>query len=124
MQSRADNQENQNEGQVSDTTIASFKIFHFLIETRKAAGFKSLQVNCWEIDQVALKYQIVFFDKTCKKKVEQRKSKHHHQILHIRISVGSKLQVFPNKNRKDEQHYFLEFSSDLLLLNFFFSWYL
>ena len=121
MQSRADNQENQNERQVSDKTIAGFKIFHFLIETRKATGFKSLQVNCREIDQVTLKYQIIFFDKTCKKKVEHRKSEHHHQILHIRTSLGSKFQIFLNKNRKDEQHHFLEFSSDLLLLNFFFS---
>ena len=41
MQTKADNQVNQNEG-----------CFYLLIETKKANGFRSLRVNCHEIYQV------------------------------------------------------------------------
>ena len=37
------------------------------LNTRKATGFKSPQINCWKINQVAPKWQIYFMDKTCKK---------------------------------------------------------
>ena len=37
------------------------------LNTRKATGFKSPQINCWKINQVAPKWQIYFLDKTCKK---------------------------------------------------------
>ena len=35
---------------------------------RKATGFKSLRMNCFEINQVTSKCQIDFLDKTCKKR--------------------------------------------------------
>ena len=35
--------------------------------TRKATGFKSLQLNCWEINQETAKCQIVFWAKLAKK---------------------------------------------------------
>ena len=53
MQTKADNQGNQNEG-----------CFYLLIETKKANGFRSLRVNCHEIYQVTPKCQIDFFGKT------------------------------------------------------------
>ena len=56
LQTRVDNHENQKELQILDIIIAGFEIFYFLIETRKATGFKSLQVNCWEINQVTSEY--------------------------------------------------------------------
>ena len=39
----------------------------FFMIMRKATGFKSLCVNCWEINQATLKYQMYFFNKTCRK---------------------------------------------------------
>ena len=78
----------QNEGQVSDTVTASFEIFQLLIETRKATGFKFLRENCWEINQVTSKCQMHFSNKISKKGL-----KHHHRILHIRNSLGTKFQL-------------------------------
>ena len=79
MQTRADNQGDQNEG-------CWLEIFHLLIETIKATGINSLWVNFWEINQVTPKCQIDFFDKTCE---------HHHQILHIWNGLGIKFQLKP-----------------------------
>ena len=56
-------------------------------QTRNATGFKSLRVNCWEINQVTPKCS----DKTCKKCLKQ-KSEHHHWILNIWIILGTKFQ--------------------------------
>ena len=39
----------------------------------KAAGFKSLRVNYWEITQVTLKCPMEFLDKTCKNNLQQKK---------------------------------------------------
>ena len=62
-----DNQEgHQNEGQVADIIIAGFKIFQLLIETKNASAFKFLRVNCWEINQLTSKFQMIFLDKICK----------------------------------------------------------
>ena len=36
--------------------------------TRKSTGFKSLQVNCWKINQVTSKCKKYFLNKTCKKR--------------------------------------------------------
>ena len=41
--------------------------------TRKATGFKSLQVICWEINQVASKCQKKFWTKVAKKALKQKK---------------------------------------------------
>ena len=96
--------------------------------TRKATGFKSLQITCWEMNQVTLKCQIDL-DKICKRKSKTKEknitikfyifeivyqlkltilniwtkltqkgyfqskkeeNENHHQILDIRISLGSK----------------------------------
>lgn len=62
-----DNQEgHQNEGQVADIIIAGFKILQLLIETKNASAFKFLRVNCWEINQLTSKFQMIFLDKICK----------------------------------------------------------
>ena len=53
LQTRDDNQGNQKEG-------SWLEIFHLLIETRKATGFTSPRVNCWNINQVTSRYQIGF----------------------------------------------------------------
>ena len=45
----------------------------FVNKTRKATGFKSLQVNCRDINQVTSKYQMYFLDKTCKKRSKTEK---------------------------------------------------
>ena len=37
-----------------------------IYKTRKATGFKSLLLICWEINQVTSKFQIKCLDKTCK----------------------------------------------------------
>ena len=42
------------------------KVLYYL--TRKATVFKSLQINCWEINQVTSKRQMAFLDNTCKKR--------------------------------------------------------
>ena len=44
-----------------------------LVRTRQATGFKSLRVNCWEINQVTSKCQIDFLEKTCKGKSKTEK---------------------------------------------------
>ena len=41
--------------------------------TRKATGFKSLRVICWEINQVASKCQKIFWTKFGKKALKQKK---------------------------------------------------
>ena len=46
-----------------------------------------------ESDQVTSKYQTDFLNKTYKKKVQNKKSEHHHRILHIRNSLGTKFQL-------------------------------
>ena len=43
-------------------------------------------------------------DKTCKKGLKQEKE-HHHRILDIRSSLGTKFQLKLTKNRKSEQHH-------------------
>ena len=50
LQTKADNQGIQNEGQIAGTITAGFKIFQLLDETIKATDFKGLHVNCWEIN--------------------------------------------------------------------------
>ena len=45
----------------------------FLKKTRKAPGFKSLRVNCWEANQVTSKSQMDFLDKTCEKGLKKKK---------------------------------------------------
>ena len=62
MQNRADNQGNQNEGQDSDTIVLASR------EARKATGFKSQRVSCFEFYQTTSKCQVDFLEKTCKKK--------------------------------------------------------
>ena len=42
-----------------------------LTPNKKATGFKSLRVNCWEIDQVTSKREVDFLDKTCRLKTEK-----------------------------------------------------
>ena len=39
-----------------------------LKERAKATGFKSLRINCWEINQVISKCQMDLLNKTCKKR--------------------------------------------------------
>ena len=46
----------------------------FKDETRKATGFKSLRINCWEINQVTSKCQISFLNKTCKNRPKTEKN--------------------------------------------------
>ena len=41
--------------------------------TRKATGFNSLRVNCWEINQVTSKCKMDYFDKACKKRSKTEK---------------------------------------------------
>ena len=41
--------------------------------TRKATGFQSLLVNCWEINKVTLKWQIDFLEKTSEEKSKTEK---------------------------------------------------
>ena len=69
LQTRANNQGNQNEGQVPDTIIVDLKIFQLLIETRKATCFKYLQVNCCKINQVNIKMPCGCLGKGIQKKV-------------------------------------------------------
>ena len=65
LQTRADIQGNQNQVQACATKIAGFDILQLLIEKRKSTGFKSVQVNCWEINQVKSKCQMDTLDKSC-----------------------------------------------------------
>lgn len=44
------------------------EIFYLLIETVKAAGFKSLPENYWKINPVTPKFQMDFFNKICKER--------------------------------------------------------
>ena len=60
--------------------------------TSKATGFKSLRLNYWEIDQATSKWQIDFWTKIAKK-VQNRKSEHRYEILHIQISLGTKFRL-------------------------------
>ena len=53
-------------------------------ETRKATGYKSLQVKGWKINLVISKCQTAIFSNLKKKKNEN-----HHRILHIWKSLGS-----------------------------------
>ena len=62
----------------------------FLKPTRKATGFKYLQVNYWEFNQVTWKYQMDFLNKSCRSRTERER---HYCILHIRISVSAKFQL-------------------------------
>ena len=65
----------------------------FILKTRrKATGFKSLQLNCWEINQVTSKSQTDFLTKLTTKALN-RKSEHHHKILHIQISLDTKFRL-------------------------------
>ena len=41
---------------------------------RKTTGFKSLRVNCQEINQVTAKYQIDYLEKPCKTKTKNFKT--------------------------------------------------
>ena len=65
--------------------------------TRKATGFKSLRVICWEIDQVTSKCKIdKFLDenrKDLKQKGLKQKSEHYHPIF------------FRSKKKKNEHHH-------------------
>ena len=67
-------------------------------ETRKATGYKSLQVNGWKINLVISKCQTAIFSNLKKKKNEN-----HHRILHIWKSLGSNFKfqqrslIFGNK---------------------------
>ena len=45
------------------------EIFHLLIETRKDTRFTSLRLKCRKINQVTAKCHMIFFGKTCRKKV-------------------------------------------------------
>ena len=95
--------------------------------TRKAAGFKSLPINCWESNQVTSKCPS-FWTKLAKKTItikfyileilgnkfqlklttlhfwkkfaiirifsfKNRKSEHHHRILHIWVRLSTKFQL-------------------------------
>ena len=60
--------------------------------TSKATGFKSLRLNYWEINQATSKCQIDFWTKIAKK-VQNRKSEHRYEILHIQISLGTKFRL-------------------------------
>ena len=93
LQTRADIQGNQNQVQACATKIAGFDILQLLIEKRKSTGFKSLQVNCWEINQVKSKCQMDTLDKSCETGQTKKKNEHQHQILHIRIGPGTKFQL-------------------------------
>ena len=73
LQTRADNQGNQNEG-------CWLEVFHLLIETKKSTGFTSLRVNCREIIQVT---PWIFSTKFAKNGT----SDYDHRFLHIRNSV-------------------------------------
>ena len=44
-----------------------------LEQTRKSTGFKSLRINCWEINQVSSKYQMNIRTKRPKKCLRQKK---------------------------------------------------
>ena len=57
-------------------------------KTRKATGFKSLPVNCWDINQVTLKCQQIFWIHL-QEKVSNRKSERNHQTLHIWEGPGT-----------------------------------
>ena len=61
-------------------------------KTRKATGFKSLRVNCWEINQVASKCEHNFWIKLVKKGLNQKKWTSR-RISHIRNSPGTKFQL-------------------------------
>ena len=63
--------------------ITSNLICLFYLKTRKATGFKPLQGNCREINQVTSKYQVF----------ENEKSEHQHRILHIRFHVKIRFQL-------------------------------
>ena len=43
------------------------------MQARKATGLKSLQINCWVINQEASKCQMGILDKTFKKGLKQKK---------------------------------------------------
>ena len=76
----------------------------FNLLTRKATGFKSKRVNCWEINQIKLKCQmdfklaiLNFWTKSTQKgyfrskeRKKKKKNENRHLVLHIRISLGSK----------------------------------
>ena len=51
----------------------SFIKTSFSQDTRKENGFKSLRVNCCDIDKVVSKYQMYFSEKTCKKRSKTEK---------------------------------------------------
>ena len=60
--------------------------------TRKATGFKCLQLTHWVINQATSKCRTDIWTKLAKK-VENRKSEHHYEILHIQISLGIKFRL-------------------------------
>ena len=58
----------------------------------KATGFTYLRVNCLDVKQVTPKWQMNFFDKTCKKGLKQNKWTLP-WIFQIRNSLGIKFQL-------------------------------
>ena len=63
------------------------------MKTRKAIGFKSLQANCYEINQLTCRCQIIFLENKTYKNGIKQKSEHHHRILFIWNSLGTKIQL-------------------------------
>ena len=60
--------------------------------TRKATGFKSVRVNCWVINQNKISKSKWMFWINLQKRSTNKKKEHHHWILHIRNSLGTKFK--------------------------------
>ena len=88
----------------------------------KATGFWSLRVNCWEINELTWKWQMIFLKKFPEKGLKE-KSEHYHQILSIWKSLGTKFKLkvtildfwtnlsqkgyFQSKRESNENHYWI-----------------
>ena len=80
--------------------------------TRKATGFKSLQVNCCEINLVTSKCQMNFLNKTCKKRfktevtitIEFHIFEYRYQIFWTKLTQKG---CFRSKTGKMENHYWI-----------------
>ena len=70
-----------------------FSCIYYFNENKKShrlhASANILLGDC----EVTSRWQKDFLDKTFKKRSKTKRKKHHHRILHIRISLGSKFQL-------------------------------
>ena len=94
----------------------------FLIQIKKATGFKSLRINYWEINQLTSKYQMNFLGKTCKKGIYIKRKTSPPKFTYStysRYQISAETnnfhflgqacpkKILPSENRYNEHHHWI-----------------